>query len=174
MILHETILVGKVQGAMVVPEQCNGWGVIVLAGSSGRIDVARARLFANRGAVAIALRWFGGEGQVPGICEVPIETFMDATDKLVEAGCDKFAYVGTSKGAEAALLTAVHDSRIEAVVAINPSSVVWSNIGAGRDGIAFPQRSSWHTQRDTPAIHPFCIDGTPRRKRRSGVLPGQL
>jgi hypothetical protein len=42
-----------------------GWGVVVLGGSSGRVEVARARLFAALGAVCIALRWFGGERQ-PG------------------------------------------------------------------------------------------------------------
>lgn len=52
-------------------------------------------------------------------------------------------YVGTSKGAEAALLAAVHDQRVNAVVAISPSSVTWGNISAGRDGVSWPERSSW-------------------------------
>jgi hypothetical protein len=71
-----------------------------------------------------------GEGQIPGICEVPLESFMPATDKLVEAGCTRIAYVGTSKGAEAALLLAVHDPRIDTVIAFSPSSVVWANSSA--------------------------------------------
>ncbi|MGO8657746.1 acyl-CoA thioester hydrolase/BAAT C-terminal domain-containing protein, partial [Rhizobium ruizarguesonis] len=87
-----------------------------------------------------ALRWFSGEGQVPGICEVPLETFFAATDYLVELGCKRIVLVGTSKGAEAALLTAVYDPRISAVVAISPSSVVWGNIGPGLDGISWPER----------------------------------
>ena len=29
------------------------------------------------------------------------------------------------------------------VIAISPSSVVWGNIGPGRDGISWPERSSW-------------------------------
>jgi uncharacterized protein len=107
------------------------------------VDVARARLFAETGATAIALRWFGGDGQAPGICEVPLESFVPATDRLVAEGCDRIAYVGTSKGAEAALLLACFDHRIDAVVAFSPSSVVWANIGPGRDGVAWPQRSSW-------------------------------
>ncbi|EJC79487.1 dienelactone hydrolase-like enzyme [Rhizobium leguminosarum bv. trifolii WSM2297] len=118
-------------------------GVIVLAGSSGRVDETRAKLFASRGATAIALRWFGGEGQVPGICEVPLESFLAATDHLVELGCKRIVFVGTSKGAEAALLAAVHDARVNAVVAMSPSSVVWGNIGPGLDGISWPERSSW-------------------------------
>ncbi|MER8534182.1 acyl-CoA thioesterase [Mesorhizobium sp. M1005] len=117
--------------------------VVVLGGSSGRVDVGRARLFANAGASALALQWFGGEGQVPGICEIPLETFFAATDYLIETGCRRIVYVGTSKGAEASLLAAVHDQRIDAVVATSPSSVVWGNIGAGRDGVSWPERSSW-------------------------------
>ncbi|RVA28916.1 acyl-CoA thioesterase [Mesorhizobium sp. M7A.F.Ca.US.001.01.1.1] len=118
-------------------------GVVVLGGSSGRVDVGRARLFANEGSSALALQWFGGEGQPPGICEIPLETFFAATDCLLETGCHRIVYVGTSKGAEASLLAAVHDPRINAVVAISPSSVVWGNIGAGRDGVSWPERSSW-------------------------------
>ncbi|MBY5766076.1 hypothetical protein HFO06_23700 [Rhizobium leguminosarum] len=118
-------------------------GVVVLGGSSGRVDVARARLFASQGATVIALRWFGGEGQVPGICEVPLETFFSAMDYLVGLGCKRIVLVGTSKGSEAALLTAVYDPRISAVVAMSPSSVVWGNIGPGLDGISWPERSSW-------------------------------
>ncbi|NZD52111.1 alpha/beta hydrolase [Rhizobium leguminosarum] len=137
------------QGEIFQVKPDAGTGVVVLGGSSGRVDVARAGLFASLGAAVIALRWFGGEGQVPGICEVPLETFFAATDYLVELGCTRIVLVGTSKGAEAALLTAVYDPRISAVVALSPSSVVWGNIGPGLDGISWPERSSW-TLRGTP------------------------
>jgi uncharacterized protein len=70
---------------------------------------------------------------VPGIFEVPLETFFSAVDHMI----------GTLKGAEAALLTAVHDRRVKAVSAISPSHVVWRNVGPGRDGVAWPERSSW-------------------------------
>lgn len=134
------------QGEIFRPERDIGTGVVVLAGSSGRVDSDRAKLFASQGATAIALRWFGGEGQVPGICKVPLETFFAAIDYMVEFGCKRIVLVGTSKGAEAALLTAVYDPRVSAVVAISPSSVVWGNIGRGVDGISRPERSSWTLQ----------------------------
>jgi uncharacterized protein len=139
----EIELNGELQGSLLVPVCENGVGVLVLAGSSGRVDVTRARLFAAMGCTALALRWFGGAGQVPGICEIPLETFTAAITRLVQQGCGRIILVGTSKGAEAALLTAIHDSRVDAVVAISPSSVVWGNIGPGRDGEEWPQRSSW-------------------------------
>nr|WP_246620873.1 hypothetical protein [Rhizobium laguerreae] len=68
---------------------------------------------------------------------------FSATDYLVGLGCKRIVLVGTSKGSEAALLTAVYDPRISAVVAMSPSSVVWGNIGPGLDGISWPERSSW-------------------------------
>ncbi|MBZ9965484.1 acyl-CoA thioester hydrolase/BAAT C-terminal domain-containing protein [Mesorhizobium sp. BR1-1-2] len=143
-------------------------GVVVLGGSSGRVDVSRARLFANEGTTAVALRWFGGEGQAAGICEVPLETFFAAVDCLVELGCKRIVFVGTSKGVEAALLAAVHDSRISAVVAFSPSSVVWGNIGAGLDDISWPERSSW-TLRGRPL--PFVpTDPEWRPEYRDGLV----
>lgn len=136
-------------------------GVVVLGGSSGSVNIERARLFAERGATAMALRWFGGEGQTPGVCEVPLESFLPATDKLVEAGCSRIAYIGTSKGAEAALLLAVHDPRITAVIAFSPSSVVWANTGIGVNGSAWPLRSSWIFQDKPLPFVPYDVSKLP-------------
>ncbi|MDU0359811.1 acyl-CoA thioester hydrolase/BAAT C-terminal domain-containing protein [Rhizobium sp. 25PS6] len=102
-------LAGQVQGTLIVPHRPNDWGILVLGGSSGRVDVGRALLFAD----------------------------------LRRHRCKRIAIVGTSKGAEAALLTAIHDERVEAVFAISPTSVTWGNIGPGHDGVAWPERSSW-------------------------------
>src|SRR5437763_15275596 len=99
--IDEVVLTGDLQGTLLMPEQRSQIGTVVLAGSSGRVDVTRAKLFAAQGAVALALRWFGGAGQVPGICEVPLETFFAATDRLIHEGCQRIAFIGTSKGAEA-------------------------------------------------------------------------
>ena len=62
-------------GVVATPAGDPSMAVLVLAGSSGRIDERRARLLAGRGALAVSIRWFGGPGQPPGICEVPLETF---------------------------------------------------------------------------------------------------
>src|SRR2546423_7031778 len=166
--VHEACLSSDLQGSMLKPAKQTGWGVVVLAGSSGRVDVARAKVFAGLGAVCIALRWFGGERQPPGICEVPLEVFTRATDRLIEEGCERVAYVGTSKGAEAALLIAADDLRVRVVAAISPSSVVWANIGPDIDGVAWPQRSSW-TRGGVPL--PFIkYDETWRPERRGGLV----
>ena len=166
--VHEASLYGDLQGAILKPAAQTGWGVVVLAGSSGRVDVERARLFAGLGTVCIALRWFGGERQPPGICEVPLEVFTRATNRLIQEGCGRVAYVGTSKGAEAALLIATDDPRVRVVAAISPSSVVWANIGPGIDGVTQPQRSSW-TRGGVPL--PFVrYDETWRPEMREGLV----
>jgi uncharacterized protein len=141
--VHEANLAGDLQGSLLEPAERTGWGVVVLSGSSGRVDVTRARLFTGLGAVCIALRYICGERQPPGICEVPLEVFTRATDRLIQEGCERVAYVGVSKGAEAALLIAADDPRVAVVAALSPSSVVWANTGPGLDGAARPQRSSW-------------------------------
>lgn len=135
--------VGDAEAVVAVPVASSPrCAVLVLTGSSGRIDETRVRLLASAGAVAVGLRWFGGEGQPPGICEVPLESFTPALDLLAGYGAP-LAVLGTSKGAEAACLLALADPRVSAVVAFAPTDMVWANIGAGRDGRAEPPRSSW-------------------------------
>ena len=82
MVIEETDLSGEVQGRVLRPDRRTGLGVLVITGSSGRVDVDRARLFAQRGAVTLAQRWWGGPGQEPGINEIPIERFVRAVDQL--------------------------------------------------------------------------------------------
>lgn len=147
-VLIEPVM-GTCEGVLATTANARNTGVIVLGGSSGRVDIARAQLFAGAGVQALALKWFGGNGQPPGICEVALETFTRAIDHLTSRGCQRIILVGTSKGAEAALLVATTDVRVDAVVAISPSSVVWGNIGAGVDGVSWPERSSW-TSAGTP------------------------
>lgn len=129
-------------GLLVTPEELCGTGVLVLAGSSGRVDTERARLLGRFGAMAASIRWFGGQGQQPQPFEVPLETFAKALDHLAPH-CDRLAVVGTSFGAEAALLTAIHDARVDAVVAFAPTPVVWAGIDAGRDGRSERVTSHW-------------------------------
>jgi hypothetical protein len=137
------------EGVLAAPARGNGIGVLVLAGSSGRIERERARILAQQGMTAASIRWFGGPGQPPGICEIPLETFTTAVDLLRSNGAERIGVLGTSKGAEAALLTAVHDPRVDVVIAISPTSRVWCNVGPGLDGAQRPCRSSW-TWREQP------------------------
>ncbi|MET4052783.1 pimeloyl-ACP methyl ester carboxylesterase [Frigoribacterium sp. PvP054] len=125
------------EGARWLPTRHSGDGVLVLAGSSGRIDDERARLFAGHGCLAESVRWFGGDGQSAGPWEVPLETFTDRLDALA-GECDRVWIVGTSFGAEAALATAARAPGVAGVVAFAPSDVVWA--GYDRTGA---ERSHW-------------------------------
>lgn len=134
---------GRLRGALHRGDP-GGTGVLVLTGSSGRVDVGRARLFSRLGATAFALGWFGGPGQTPGIREVPLELFSEALDLLEGLGVGRLAIVGTSKGAEAALLVACREPRVSTVVAIAPTSVAWAEVaGEATSVLTPPFRSSW-------------------------------
>jgi hypothetical protein len=137
------------EGVLVAPAHGGDIGILVLAGSSGRIERERARVLARHGMTAMSIRWFGGPGQPPGICEIPLETFTAEVGFLRSNGARRIGVLGTSKGAEAALLTAVRDPRVDVVVAVSPTSRVWCNVGPGRDGAHRPYRSSW-TWRERP------------------------
>lgn len=129
----------------------------MLAGSSGRLDVGRADALAGAGATALAIRWFGGEGQPAVPCEVPLETFIAAID-LLDAECDRIGVLGLSYGAEAALLTAVRDSRIDAVVALAPTDVVWEGQHQRDDD---PRRSKWTWRGEPVPFVPLDRSWTP-------------
>ncbi|MVQ42775.1 alpha/beta fold hydrolase [Microbacterium sp. MAH-37] len=106
-----------------------GTAVLLVAGSSGRIEVERAELLAAHGARVRAIRWFGGEGQRPAPHEVPIELFAEQIDQL-RTEADRVVIFGTSFGAEAALTTASLIS-VDGVIAVAPSSVVWAGAADG-------------------------------------------
>lgn len=139
----ERALGGGLAGTWFEPDAAGDVGAVVLGGSGGAVPLERSRLLAGLGVRVAAIRWFGGSGQPPGICEVAIETFEQAIDQLVAAGCSRIIVLGTSKGAEAALVTASVDPRVNLVVALSPSSVVWANVGPGIDGFEWPLRSSF-------------------------------
>jgi len=112
------------EGVRFVPPVGSGTGVLVLAGSSGRVDEDRARVFAGLGHIAESIRWFGGAGQQPGPWAVPLELFLARIDEL-ERSCDRVWLVGTSLGAEAALVLGAHRPSVAGVIAFAPTDVVW-------------------------------------------------
>ena len=117
---------------MFVAEGGNATGVLVLSGSSGRVEEGRCRVLADHGATAASYRWFGA-----ALDRLPLESFDDALGMLHER-CDRLVVLGTSRGAEAALLLGARHPEVDAVVAVSPSDVVWAALTTDR-----PQRSSW-------------------------------
>ena len=127
-----------VEGVRWIPEVPTGVGALVLAGSSGRVDSPRAELLARHGVIAESIRWFGGPGQHDGPWEIPLELFFGRIADLAR-DCDRVLVLGTSFGAEAALLTGCRSPEVDAVVAFAPSDVVWA--GVRSDGT---QTSHWN------------------------------
>lgn len=116
-----------IEGVRWIPEAPSGTAVLVLAGSSGRIDSARAELLAREGAIAESIRWFGGPGQNEGPWDIPLELFLDRVSDL-SRDADRVVVLGTSFGSEAALLVGAHSPQVSAVAAFAPSDVVWAGV----------------------------------------------
>ena len=119
--------------------------VLVLGGSEGGLGPGAAReaqALAREGYAVLQLAYFGAPGQPKVLKLIPLETFDRGLAWLrarPEVDARRVAVVGTSKGAEAALLIASADPGVRAVVAASPSSVVWSGI----DMSDFTPASSW-------------------------------
>ncbi len=127
--------------------------VLVLGGSEGgnsATDVAA--LLASRGYTTLALAYFGVAPLPRELDRIPLEYFGRAIDFLVrqpKLDSTAIAVLGTSKGAEAALLVAARDPRVRAVIAYAPSSVAWSCICQDVD------HSSWSVDGvDVPSVPP--------------------
>ncbi|GIM64736.1 acyl-CoA thioesterase [Planomonospora venezuelensis] len=114
-----------IEGVRWIPEHPSGTAALVLAGSSGRVDSARAEVLARHGVVAEAVRWFGGRGQNEGPWDIPLELLLDRVTELAQIA-DRIVVVGTSFGSEAALLAGALSTRVSAVAAFAPSDVVWA------------------------------------------------
>ena len=119
-------------------------GVLVLSGASGRVEEERCRVLAQAGATAASYRWFG-----EAVDRVPLESF-DEPLALLHERCKRLVVLGTSRGAEAALLLGARHPEIDAVVAISPSDVVWAALSTER-----PQRSSWTSGGEPLAFVPY-------------------
>ena len=168
------------------PRVASGTGVLLLAGSSGRVDTGRAELLARHGATVLAIRWFGGPGQQSGPYDVPLELVVEALE-LLETECERLALVGTSFGAEAALLVAALDPRVTTTVAFAPSAYVWAGYGDDRWTSHWTWRGAplpfvplvpgWAAASDPPAYRDWYVKAWPppvptssrqRRSRSSG------
>lgn len=105
--------------------------ILLLGGSEGGLGAAadwQARLLAREGFTVLALAYYRLPGQPQRFELIPLETFTRALEWLkAQNGVDpaQFAIIGTSKGAEAALLMASRREDISAVVAAVPSQVAW-------------------------------------------------
>jgi dienelactone hydrolase len=144
-------------------------GVIVLGGSEGGLNSEDvAALLSSHGYAALALAYFGAEGLPNSLEEIPLEYFKRAIDLMLSrpsAGRGGLALLGTSKGAEAALLVGSRYGEVRAVVGYVPSGVVWSCL-CGSAG-----KSSWSFEGKSVAFIPPGTDPTYRPPQGFPVRP---
>ncbi len=106
--------------------------VLVLGGSSGGLREQQAALLASHGYCALALAYFAFEHLPPRLADIPLEYVAAALQWLrtrPEVRPEKVALMGTSRGAELALLVASTYPAVGAVIAYAPSAVVWGGTG---------------------------------------------
>jgi dienelactone hydrolase len=124
------------QGDLYLPPGDGVWpGVLLLGGAEGgRPDPAYAALLAAQGYVVLGLAYFGLPGLPSTLSRIPVEYGLAGARWLAErpeVSGDRIGLVGTSKGAEYALvLASTEPTRFAAVVAHVPSDVVWPAPGS--------------------------------------------
>ena len=134
--------------------------VLVIGGSLGGITSETDRSAAalqHEGYTVLAAAYFGAPDQPRNLERVPLETFDRALAWLTaqpEATPGRVAVIGTSKGAEAALLIGLRHPEVRAVVAAAPSSAVWP--GINWDTIdALNADSSWTSEGEPLPYLPY-------------------
>ena len=122
-------------------------GILILGGSEGGISHGvdrQARSLQEQGFTVLVQSYFRAPGQSPNLEAVPLEIFDQALAWLArqpEVDGERLGIVGTSKGAEAALLIASRNPQIDAIVAGMPSNVVWQ--GVDWEAFGSGSGSSW-------------------------------
>lgn len=125
-------------------------GALVLDDSAGDRGVGRTALLAALGVDAVAPLWFApSSGQGPRLDR--LESFVAVLD-LLAADFDRVVVWGHGRGAEAALLVASLDDRVDGVVALAPSDVVWQGSSTPGEAEAV---SSWTWQDRALPFVPF-------------------
>jgi len=112
-------------------------GLVVLGGSEGGMPAERAALLASQGFAALALAYFKMENLPEHLLEIPVETVERGIQWLLAQSCvrpGKVGVMGSSKGAELALLTTSGCQQIGAVVAVAPSGIVFQGLGTDEHG----------------------------------------
>ncbi|AMP00230.1 dienelactone hydrolase family protein [Collimonas arenae] len=156
--------------------------VMILNGSGGGINEARAALYASRGYAALALAYFKAPGLSDYISNTPLEYFQSGLDWIrrnLKPRSDFVAISGQSRGGELVLLLgATFPEQVSAVLAYVPSALVHSGQNAadpaiGREGPTWllngqPLPHQWQNNR-TASWQPF-DEGPPPHRHALAML----
>jgi len=157
---------GSLQGTLFLPKGDGPFPVVMwVGGSDGWFTEPRPALLASHGIATFSVAYFGREPLPEALCEVPLEFFDRAMDRLskepaVDTG--RMGLYGYSKGGELALLLASRDERIRAVAAYSPSSFVWQSPWTDQP------KSSWTAGGMALPFMPMHITGMMIQKMRRG------
>jgi dienelactone hydrolase len=115
---------------------------VLLGGSEGGLETGAARgmLLASRGYVTFAVAYFRAQGLPNQLTSIPLETVRQACIYLSRRGevdAQRIGVIGSSRGAELALLAASMFPQLKAVVAYAPSNASWAALVSG------PQQAAW-------------------------------
>ena len=125
-------------GRLYQPAEPTDTVVICLPGSQGVQPDSVAAVLASVGCSAVALTYFGAPGLNNALQDVPLEIIFNAQQHLINKfGFNKVGLLGSSKGAELALVAASKE-QFAFVVAVSPSAYVFQGLG----DFAHPS-SSW-------------------------------
>lgn len=98
--------------------------LVVISGSSGRLELERARALAAHDIAAYAFQWY--QGMPAPLDDYPLDTFEPVLDR-VRSLAPRTGILGSSFGAEISLILAAHGVSLDLVVALAPTSVVWQS-----------------------------------------------
>lgn len=137
---------GNLVGALFYPEDGKKHaGILLLGGSEGGFEKdAFPALLASHGYAVLSLAYFGIEPLPKSLVEVPVETVQRGIDYLsrqpVVSAENGIAVIGSSRGAELALIAATLNPKTRAVVALVPTAVVFAGLEFGRGPV---DKSPW-------------------------------
>jgi dienelactone hydrolase len=130
--------------------------VILLGGSEGGFPTPQGAILASRGFVVLALAYFGTNGLLAAMQRIPIEYFGKAIhlmQLLPDVQGATISIIGSSRGAEAALIVGSTYPEVNGVVAASASHVRWE----GATAKMLPGGPAW-TYEDKPLAYvPFHI-----------------
>lgn len=122
-----------VRGFLLTPRHpgpSRGGLAIIFGGSEGGVDFDRARRLAGQGHDVMALFFWAAPGQQPRLANVPVDFFDEALDMARDAvaSIEPLTVIGTSKGAELALVLAEHYDQITNLVLFSPTTHRWQGL----------------------------------------------